>query len=161
MNTDTLSWRIVDITGRRHPYHLKAKIVRIHSKCFQPLPLDTKATTLFQCEQPSIFHLLNMRKRRVSRLINSVIDTDGITQTSTKGILRTFFAFLQRTKYDTIKVDDGSVTQQAWAVHRTLAKEWRDYLDMSITAEELRQRCATELVIKLWEETESACSSSR
>jgi hypothetical protein len=81
--------------------HLKAKIARINSKRFLSLPLDTHAPALFQGERPSIFHLLNMRKWRVPLLITSVIDTDGVKQTPTRGILRTFVAFLQR-KYDTI-----------------------------------------------------------
>jgi hypothetical protein len=116
--------------------HLKAKIARIRNRRFQSLPLDTHAATLLQEEQPSIFHLLNMRKWRVSRLITTVIDTDGVTQT-TRDILRTFVVFLQR-KYDTIQVDNRSVTQLAQAVHRTLATEWRDYLDTPITVEELQ-----------------------
>jgi hypothetical protein len=90
----------------RHPmekapllHHLNAKISHIHSKRFHSLPLDTPAPTLFQGQHPSNFHLLNMRKRRASRLITSIIDTDGVIQTSTRGILRTFVALLQR-KYD-------------------------------------------------------------
>jgi hypothetical protein len=72
--------------------HLKAEIANIHSKRFQSLPSDTLAPTLFQGEQPSIFNLLNMRKRRVSRLITSVIDTKGVKQTSTRSTLHTFVA---------------------------------------------------------------------
>jgi hypothetical protein len=49
-----------------------------------------------------------MWKRGVSRLITSVIDTDGVKETSTRGILSNFIAFLQ-SKYDTIQVDDRSV----------------------------------------------------
>jgi hypothetical protein len=102
--------------------HLKDKIARIHSKRFLSLPLDTHAPALFQGERSSIFHLINMRKRRVSRLITSVIDMDGVKETSTTGILRTFVAFLQR-KYNKMQVDDRSVTQMEQAVQRTLAAE--------------------------------------
>jgi hypothetical protein len=35
-------------------------------------------------------------------------------------------------------VDDRSVTQMEQAVQRTLAPEWRDYLDMPITEDELK-----------------------
>jgi hypothetical protein len=70
----------------------------------------------------------------VSRLITSVINTDGVKHISTRGILRTFVAFSQ-SKYDTIQVDDQSVAQMAQAVHGKLASEWRDYLDTSISAE--------------------------
>ena len=42
----------------------------------------------------------------VSWMINSIIDKDGVTQTTTRGILRTFVEFLQ-SKYETIQVDDA------------------------------------------------------
>jgi hypothetical protein len=50
-----------------------------------------------------------------------------VEHTSTRGVYRTF-TFLQG-KYDTISVDDGSVTQLAETAHSTLATEWTDYLD--------------------------------
>jgi hypothetical protein len=62
---------------------------------------------------------------------------DGVKQTSTRGILHTFVAFLQR-KYDTTQVDDRSVTQMEQAVQRMLAPEWRDYLDVPTMEEELK-----------------------
>jgi hypothetical protein len=73
--------------------HLKVKIARIRSKRIQSLPLDTQATTILQGEQLSIFHLLNMRKRSVPRLITSVIDTEGVTRTSTSGIFAPSLCF--------------------------------------------------------------------
>jgi hypothetical protein len=110
------------LLGSRHPKHktptlnhLKANIARIHNTRFQSLHLHTQAATLFQGEQPPIFHLSNMRKWRVSRLITSIIDTDGVKQTSTRGILRTFVSLLQ-SKYDTIHVGDrsgGEIAQTA------------------------------------------------
>jgi DNA-binding NarL/FixJ family response regulator len=72
----------------------------------------------------------------VSLLITSIIDTDRVKQTSTRHILRTSFSLLQ-SKYYTIQVGDRSVGEMAQAVQRTLAPERRDYLDKSITAEEL------------------------
>jgi len=53
-----------------------------------------------------------MRKRRVSRIITSIIDKDGVTQKTTRGILYNFFEFLQ-SKYESIHVDD------------TVLLEWR------------------------------------
>jgi hypothetical protein len=78
-----------------------------------------------------------MRKRRVLLLITSVIDKEGVKQTSKRGTLRNFVAFLH-SKYGTFQVDNRSVAQMAQAVHRTLALEWRDYLDMPIAAEKLQ-----------------------
>jgi hypothetical protein len=61
--------------------------------------------------------------------------------------LRPFFVFLQG-KYETIQVDDRSVAQMAQAVHKTLAPEWRDYLDTPITTEELQAAVRTRACVK-------------
>ena len=115
------------LKDRRHPRektptlnHLKAKIVRLHSKRIQSITIDTKEATLFQEESPSLFHLLQMRKGRVSRMITSIIDKDGVTQTTTRGILQTFVAFLQ-SKYEIIPVDDTCVTLMEKSGHRTIS----------------------------------------
>jgi hypothetical protein len=70
-------------------------------------------------------------------MITTIMDKDGVTQTTTRGILHTFVAFLQ-SKYDLIHVDDACVTQMENAEHRTLSTGWRHLLDMPITAEELK-----------------------
>lgn len=83
--------RIYDILkDHRHPRektvtlsHLKSKTVRLYSKRVQSLTIDTHESTLCQGESPSLFHLLQMRKRCVSRMITSIIDKDGVTQKTT------------------------------------------------------------------------------
>ena len=59
--------------------HPKAKTVRLHSKRVQSILIDTHEATLFQGESPSIFRLHKMRKRRVSRMITSIIDKGVVT----------------------------------------------------------------------------------
>ena len=46
------------------------------------------------------------------------IDKDGVTQTTTRGIMHTFVEFLQR-KYEPIQVDDACVTRMEKVGHRT------------------------------------------
>ena len=74
------------------------------------ITIDTQEATLFHGEIPPLFHLLQMRKPRVSRMITSIIDKDGVLQTTTRGILHIFVAFL-RSKYELIQVDEKRVTQ--------------------------------------------------
>ena len=81
------------------------------------------------------------------------MDKDGVTQTTTKGILYTFVVFLH-SKYDLIHVDDACVTEMESAGHRTLSTGWRD-LDMPISAEELKTAVCKELVTKHREEMAS------
>ena len=70
----------------------------------------------------------------MSQMITSIIDKDGVTQTTTRGILHTFVSFLQ-SKYELIQLDDSCVTQMENAGHRTLSTAWRDLLDTPITEE--------------------------
>ena len=63
--------------------HLKAKITRPHNKQFQSIVIDKYESTLFQGENPSLSHLLQLQKRRVSRIVTSVTEEDGVTQKDT------------------------------------------------------------------------------
>jgi len=78
-----------------------------------------------------------MRKRRVSRMITGLIYKDGVTQTTTRGIMHTFVEFLQ-SKYEPIQVADVCVTRMEKAGHRTLPMGLRDFLDTPITEEVLK-----------------------
>jgi len=57
--------------------HLKAKIARLHGNQFQSIFIDKYESTLFLGEIPSLSHLPQLRKRRVSQMITSAIDKDG------------------------------------------------------------------------------------
>ena len=117
--------------------HLKTKIARLHSKQFQYIFTDKHEGTLFQGEMPSLSHLLQLRKRRVSQMKTSVVDKDGVTQMTTWGIVHAFVNFLQ-SKYDPIQMDDEFVNRMEKAGHRILPPGWTDFLDTPITEEELK-----------------------
>jgi len=72
-------------------------------------------------------------------MITSAIDKDGVTQTTSRGILHTYVEFLQ-SKYDPIQVDDACVTQMEEAGLRILPLWWRDFLDTPITEEQVKAR---------------------
>ena len=123
--------------------HLIAKTARLYSKQFQYIVIDTHEATLFQGEIPSLSHLLQLPKRRVSRLTTSVVDKASVTQTTNRGILHTFVEFLQ-SKYDPIEMDDAFLSRMEKAGHRILPLGWRDFLDTPITEEELKTAVSKE-----------------
>lgn len=88
--------------------------------------------TPFQGESQSHFHLLEMKKRRVSRMNTSAIDNDLVVQTRVRRILHTFHESL-RSKYEHIRVDDACVSLMEEAGHRTFRLEWRDFQDHPIS----------------------------
>jgi hypothetical protein len=70
--------------------HLKTKTARL-----QAITVDTHEPAMFQGESSSLFHLLQMRKRRVSQMITNVLDENGVPQETMSGILQIFVAFLK------------------------------------------------------------------
>jgi hypothetical protein len=77
-----------------------------------------------------------MRQWRVSRIITSIIDKDGVTQTTTRGILHTLVEFL-KSKYDTIPVDYACIAHMGNAGLSALSTDWTTLLDAPVTEEEL------------------------
>jgi len=112
-------------------YH-KAKIRRLHNKRVPFITIDTHKATLFQGEMQSHFHLLQMRKRRVSRMNTSAIDNGLVVRTIARRILHIFLKLMQN-KYDPIWVDDACVSRMEKAGHRTFRLEWRDFQDPPIS----------------------------
>jgi len=52
--------------------HNKVEIARLHSKQFQSIVIDKQESTLIQGEIPSLSHLLQLLKRRVTLMITPV-----------------------------------------------------------------------------------------
>jgi hypothetical protein len=100
---------------------LKAKIVRLHNKRLQAITIDTREPTMFQGESPSLFHLLQMRKRRESRMIANVLDENGSPHETIRGILRTFVDYLKH-KYGPIQIEENCVDQTMNTGLRTVAE---------------------------------------
>ena len=73
--------------------HLKSKIVRLHCKRIQSITVVTYESILFQGESPSLFHVLQMRKRQVSWIITSIIYKDVVTQTTLRAFCTPFLRF--------------------------------------------------------------------
>ena len=64
--------------------HVKDKIARPHSKQFQSIVIDKYESTVFQGENPSLSHLLQLRKLRVSLMITAVTEKDGTAHRTTR-----------------------------------------------------------------------------
>jgi len=116
---------------------LKAKIIRLHNKRLQATTVDARDPTIYQGQNPPLFHLIQGRKRRDARMILEIQDENGILQSTTRDILNTFVGHMKR-KYGPIQVVDGRVDQMVNAGHIRVAEEWVDMIDMSITAEKLQ-----------------------
>ena len=88
--------------------HFKAKIVRLHYQQLQSTMYDTAPADCLLGEHHTFYQLVRRHRRRSSRLVRSVRDSDGIIHTSVMGIATTFTTFL-RTKYTNIDADPESI----------------------------------------------------
>ena len=98
--------------------------------------LDNVDPNWLEGEKPVLFHILQTRKRQEVRVIRSVQDEHGNTQTTTNGVMRAFTTFLRR-KYESIAVEDESIERVAEIGRRNLPTAWREQLEQAITPEEV------------------------
>jgi len=76
----------------------------------QTITIDAREPKMYQGENPSVFHLIQGRKRREAQMILEIQDENGNLQTTKRGILNNFVGHMKR-KYGPIQVDDECVDQ--------------------------------------------------
>ena len=82
---------------------------------------------MYQGETPSLFHLIESRKRRDARTTTDIRDENGELQTTTRGLLRTFVGYMMR-KYGPILVEVQCVDHMVTAGHIRAADRWGGHL---------------------------------
>ena len=68
----------------------KMKIVKLHVDRLQTMLLDTDDKDRMDSEEPTLYHVLKMQKRRTARTIRKVQDSLGQTHETPQGIIQTF-----------------------------------------------------------------------
>ena len=74
----------------------KAKILRLHLRRMEKVMLDNNAHDKMEDEEPSLFHILKMAKRRETRVIRQVLDMQGNDVSGHRNVLNTFSTYLAR-----------------------------------------------------------------
>jgi len=85
----------------------KAKILRLHAERNARILLDTTAHDSMEDEEPSLYHVLKMLRRRETRTIQQVQDSQGHNITKPKEVRNAIVTHL-RQKYNPIHVDSDS-----------------------------------------------------
>jgi hypothetical protein len=73
---------------------LKAKLVRLHSVRLQKLLINSNDVEGIEGENPTLYNVLQMQKRREERTIYGLRDTEGVLQTTLRGIAQTLTTHL-------------------------------------------------------------------
>jgi len=68
----------------------KAKIVRLHAWRMEKVMLDNNAQDKMEEEEPFLFHILKMVKRRETRVIHQILDKQSNNVTGYRNVLNTF-----------------------------------------------------------------------
>ena len=90
-------------------HHLKAQIVRIRSIRLQKILPDNSYSYRPDGRKPTIYHVLQTKRRGAERTIYRLRDEEGQMHTTPTGIARTLTNFLRK-MYDRIEADEASVT---------------------------------------------------
>jgi len=114
----------------------KAKLVRLHAERGNKALLDTKEHDLFEGEEPSLFHVLRILRRRENRDIRQVTDEHGNTHSTFRDIAATFVTHLRR-KYQPIAVDETALDTLRNFLHPVCQTAYTEQLEQPITNDEL------------------------
>ena len=71
-------------------HQLKAKIIVRKNKQLQAMTCDARDSTMCQGQNPSLFHVIQRRKRRDARMIVEIQDENENLQTTARVIQNTF-----------------------------------------------------------------------
>jgi hypothetical protein len=75
--------------------YFKAKIVRLNGREITNLQADLRDNVSFKDEQLSLYHIINVHKRRKKRLVTEIIDQEGNRHTTQEKIRRILHAELR------------------------------------------------------------------
>jgi len=114
----------------------KATIVKLQSDILKTVILDTKETDKFVEEKRTVFHILQMQKRRTARTIRSVQDSYWHIERVPKGIMHAFTTYLRQT-YDAIPVVDRCVDIMVEAANPALPATYGALLEQPIVPAEM------------------------
>jgi hypothetical protein len=114
----------------------KAHLVRLQARRMEKLLLDTHVHDKIDGEEPSLFQVLQMTKRREARTVRWVLDRSRNTVSDHKGILHTCVAHFKE-KYGPIQVDGRCVNEMLDAVTVMDTPAYAANLKQPISLEEI------------------------
>jgi hypothetical protein len=115
---------------------LKDQICRLHAASSSSLTLDTGAEDRYGDEEPSLFHLLRVTKRRTQRTIHTFATPDDGILSTTPAILRHFRNHIT-SKYVVIPTDQVSKRWILQHITKRVPAEANEAFECEVTHGEL------------------------
>ena len=114
----------------------KTKIVRLHTERNARILLDATVHDRMEDEEPSLYNALKMLRRRETRTIQQVQDSQGHNITKTKEVRNAFVTHL-RQKYNPIHVDSDSLLMMQEFIQLVGTTNDAAVLEQPISTEEI------------------------
>jgi len=115
---------------------IKAKKIRLNSNLRQRITIDATEKDRAGGEEPSLYHLIKVRKRQSSRVIQEITDDDGMVQKTSLDILRAFADYFRR-KFEPIPMGRQRIERLVPRGMRAIPPEYKEALTAPITEQEL------------------------
>jgi hypothetical protein len=114
---DILAQTIPEKEKRPRINKMKANIVKLHSETLKTtIMTDIDKNDRIEDETPSLYHIVQARKRRTQRTIQSIEDSQGIVHHTPREILNVFAKHYTH-KYGSIDIHEGSMHIMLNALH--------------------------------------------
>jgi exonuclease III len=113
----------------------KEKIVKLHADRLQTMLLDTDEDRM-DIEEPALYHVLKMQKRRTARTSQKVQDPLGHIHETPQGIIQTFARYFN-VKYAPIEVDAGAIEEMAKMIRKISPNTYAELEGLPITPVEI------------------------
>jgi len=98
--------------------------------------MNNNAQDKMEDEEPSLFHILRMLKRRETRVIRQILDMQGNNVSGHLNVPNAFVTHLRR-KYQPIERDQTCVTRLQGVIPLICPTKYADLLEQPIATEEL------------------------
>jgi hypothetical protein len=115
----------------------KARIVQFQNDRVKLMLLETDETDKMEAENPTLFYVLRMQKRKTACVIQQIQGEHGRAQSSPSGILQVFATYLRR-KYERIDIDEECISAMVEAGSRTTRTPYGELQERPINMEEIQ-----------------------
>ena len=114
----------------------KAKIVRLHARRREKRLLDTHPNDMLEGEEPSLYQILKIQKRRTAREIKRIKDSYGTEYTAPKDIAAVFVQHYEQT-FKPIAADRHALQTLMQYMRPVDQQKYKEQLEQPITPDEV------------------------
>jgi hypothetical protein len=121
--------------------YYKAKIIHLYRTQLQHFKAETQESTILDDEHLPLYHIVARHKRRQNKCITTILDDEGLANTTQRDIQNIFLLALQD-RFSPITIQEQQAQRLYSTIQRTITLTDRSYMDVHITPQELKTAIA-------------------